>query len=178
MTSRAILLMSFASLTVVGSMGLASSASALTIKECSAKYQAAKTAGTLNGQKWNDFRTTQCSADASATTTTAPATTAPAATTPAKPAKTTAAAKVDANELDATKPLAAEPAKPTTAAPAGVTFPAKVDPKYATETPGKGRFHTCVDAYNAAKASNSLGGLKWIQKGGGYYSLCNTKLKG
>ncbi|MFJ6323706.1 MULTISPECIES: hypothetical protein [unclassified Rhizobium] len=178
MTSRAILLMSLASLTVVGSMGLASSASALTMKECSAKYQAAKTAGTLNGQKWNDFRTTQCSADAGAAAA-APAATAPATTAPAaKTAKTTAAAKVDASEPDATKPPAAEPAKPTTAAPAGVTFPAKVDAKYASETPGKGRFHTCVDAYNAAKAKNALGGLKWIQKGGGYYSLCNTKLKG
>ncbi|MGV1794984.1 hypothetical protein [Rhizobium sp. A37_96] len=176
MTSRAILLMSFASLTVVGSMGLASSASALTMKECSAKYQAAKTAGTLNGQKWNDFRATQCSADASATTTTTPAATAPAAAAPSKTTK--AAAKVDASEPDATKPPATEPAKPTTAAPAGVSFPAKVDAKYASETPGKGRFHTCVDAYNANKAKNSLGGLKWIQKGGGYYSLCNTKLKG
>ncbi len=176
MTSRAILLMSFASLTVVGSMGLASSASALTMKECSAKYQAAKTAGTLNGQKWNDFRATQCSADASATTTTAPAATAPAATPSSKTAKATA--KVDASEPDATKPPAAEPAKPTTAAPSGVSFPAKVDAKYASETPGKGRFHTCVDAYNAAKAKNALGGLKWIQKGGGYYSLCNSKLKG
>ncbi|MBB6488705.1 hypothetical protein [Rhizobium lusitanum] len=183
MTSRAILLMSLASLTVVGSMGLASSASALTMKECSAKYQAAKTAGTLNGQKWNDFRATQCSADAGAAAAapaaTAPAATAPATTAPAaKAAKTTAAAKVDASEPDATKPPAAEPAKPTTTAPAGVTFPAKVDAKYATETPGKGRFHTCVDAYNAAKAKNALGGLKWIQKGGGYYSLCNSKLKG
>ena len=177
MTSRAILLMSLASLTVVGSIGLASSASALTMKECSAKYQAAKTAGTLNGQKWNDFRASQCSADASATTTTAPATTAPAATTPPKTAKTTAAAKVDADEPDATKPPAKEPAKPTTVAPSGVTFPASVDSKYASETPGKGRFHTCVDAYNANKAKNLLGGLKWIQKGGGYYSLCNTKLK-
>lgn len=176
MTSRAILLMSLASLTVVGSMGLASSASALTMKECSAKYQAAKTAGTLNGQKWNDFRTTQCSADASATTT-APAATAPAATTQAKPVKTTAA-KVDASEPDVTKPPAKEPAKPTMAAPAGVSFPASVDAKYASETPGKGRFHTCVDAYNANKAKNALGGLKWIEKGGGYYSLCNTKLKG
>lgn len=176
MTSRAILLMSFASLTVVGSMGLASSASALTMKECSAKYQAAKTAGTLNGQKWNDFRATQCSADASATTTTTPAATAPAAAAPSKTTKTTA--KADASEPDAAKPPATEPAKPTTAAPAGVSFPAKVDAKYASETPGKGRFHTCVDAYNANKAKNSLGGLKWIQKGGGYYSLCNTKLKG
>src|SRR5664280_3673765 len=35
-------------------------AQALTTQECSAKYQAAKTAGTLNGQKWNDFRKAQC----------------------------------------------------------------------------------------------------------------------
>jgi len=35
-------------------------AHALTSKECSTKYQAAKTAGTLNGMKWNDFRKSQC----------------------------------------------------------------------------------------------------------------------
>ena len=39
-------------------------AQALTAQECSAKYQAAKSAGTLNGQKWNDFRKAQCAADA------------------------------------------------------------------------------------------------------------------
>ena len=38
----------FAALTV------AAPAQALTMQECSAKYQAAKTAGTLGGQKWND----------------------------------------------------------------------------------------------------------------------------
>ena len=42
-------------------------AQALTTQECSAKYQAAKTAGTLAGQKWNDFRKAQCGADAAAT---------------------------------------------------------------------------------------------------------------
>src|SRR5665811_1701113 len=41
-------------------------AQALTTQECSAKYQAAKTAGTLNGQKWNDFRKAECAADAAA----------------------------------------------------------------------------------------------------------------
>jgi hypothetical protein len=173
MTSRAILLMSFASLAVVGSMALSSPASALTMKECSTKYQAAKTAGTLNGQTWNDFRASQCAADASATTT-APTTTAPAKTT----TKTTAAAKANTDEPDAANPPAKEPPKATTAAPAGVTFPKAIDSKYSSETPGKGRFHTCVDAYNDNKAKNSLNGLKWIQKGGGYYSLCNTKLKG
>jgi hypothetical protein len=40
--------------------GFTQSAGALTIKECSAKYQAAKAAGTLKGQNWNDFRKTQC----------------------------------------------------------------------------------------------------------------------
>ena len=56
--------------------------------------------------------------------------------------------------------------------------PSAVDPKYSKETAGKARMHTCVDQYNANKASNANGGMKWIQKGGGYYSECNKKLKG
>ena len=36
---------------------------ALTMKECSAKYQDAKKANTLKGQKWNDFRKAQCGDD-------------------------------------------------------------------------------------------------------------------
>ena len=39
---------------------------ALTMKECSAKYQAAKAAGTLGGQNWRDFRKAECGAAASA----------------------------------------------------------------------------------------------------------------
>ncbi len=41
-------------------------AQALTAQECSAEYQAAKSAGTLGGQKWNDFRkgTMRCGCDA------------------------------------------------------------------------------------------------------------------
>ena len=48
-------------------------AHALSMSECSAKYQAAKSAGTLNGMKWNDFRKAECGADASATPAAAPA---------------------------------------------------------------------------------------------------------
>ena len=44
----------------------ANSAQALSSKECSAKYKAAKEAGTLNGMKWNEFRKAQCGADAAA----------------------------------------------------------------------------------------------------------------
>ncbi len=41
-------------------------AQALSSQECSAKYKQAKAAGTLNGQKWNDFRKAECGADATA----------------------------------------------------------------------------------------------------------------
>src|SRR5436190_15294864 len=89
---------------------------ALTMKECSAKYQAAKTAGTLNGQKWNDFRKAQCGADATAT----PAAAAPAA--PAAPKEAEAKLKKEA----------APAAAPAPAAPVGnAMFPSAVDPKYA-----------------------------------------------
>ena len=132
---------------------------ALTTQECSAKYQAAKTAGTLAGQKWNDFRKANCGADAVATPAAAPA--APAPAPAAKEAKKEAAP-------------AAAPAAPSGPA----VFPSAVDPKYAKETAGKARMHTCVDQYNANKTTGGNGGMKWIQKGGGYYSECNKRLKG
>ncbi|GIQ72160.1 hypothetical protein ACE103_38050 [Bradyrhizobium sp. ma5] len=138
-------------------------AQALTAQECSAKYQAAKSGGTLNGQKWNDFRKAQCGADAT------PAA-APAAPPPVAAAPAPAAPKEAKRE-------AAPAAAP--AAPAGpAVFPNAIDPKYAKESEGKGRMHTCVDQYNANKTTGGNGGLKWIQKGGGYYSECNKKLKG
>lgn len=37
--------------------------------------------------------------------------------------------------------------------------------------------HTCLDQYNTNKTGTGNGGLKWIQKGGGYYSECK-RLKG
>jgi len=135
-------------------------AQALTTQECSAKYQAAKAAGTLGGQKWNDFRKAQCGADAT------PAA-APAAPTAAAPAAAPKEAKKEAAP-------AAAPALP--AGPA--IFPSAVDPKYSKESAGKARMHTCVDQYNANKATNGNGGMKWIEKGGGYYSECNKRLKG
>jgi hypothetical protein len=132
-------------------------AQALTMQECSAKYKAAQTAGTLNGQKWNDFRKAECGSDAAAT----PAAAAAPKTAEAKPKKSEAA-----------------PAAAPAAASGPAVFPKAVDPKYSKETESKARMHTCVDQYNANKASNANGGLKWIQKGGGYYSECTKKLKG
>jgi len=130
-------------------------AQALTAQECSAKYQAAKKDGSLGTMKWNDFRKAQCGADATS-----------AAATPAAPAEPKQAKKDG------------EPAAASTLPAGPAIYPNAVDPKYAKETPGKARLHTCVDQYNANKANNGNGGLKWIQKGGGYYSECTKKLKG
>ncbi|GLS45457.1 hypothetical protein [Methylobacterium brachythecii] len=140
-------------------------ASALSASECSTKYQAAKKDGTLGGQKWNDFRKAQCGADAqpAAATTTAPAA-APA------PAPAPAAAQPTAKAAPAAKPAAP-------AASGSTVFPSKIDPKYASESAGKQRQKTCLDQYNVNKANGGNGGLNWIQKGGGYYSECNKRLK-
>ncbi len=133
------------------------SAHALSMQECSAKYKAAKEAGTLGGMKWNDFRKAQCGAEATA---------APAAAQPTPP------------------PPSSKTAKPTAApmsAPAitgNAIFPNAVSAKYSNQSAGKARMHTCLDQYNANKANNANGGLKWIEKGGGYYSECNKRLKG
>jgi hypothetical protein len=139
-------------------------AHALTMAECSAKYKAAQAAGTLKGMKWNDFRKAECGTDAAAA---------------AAPAATTQKAKApDAGEpTPETTEKAAEPADTKMPAPKGVVFPKAVSTKYASEKPAKARMHTCLDQYRINKANNALGGLVWIQKGGGYYSLCNTKLK-
>ncbi|PLP60045.1 hypothetical protein CYK37_07675 [Mesorhizobium loti] len=191
------------------------SAKGLTAKECSAKYQAAKAAGTLNGLKWNDFRKAQCGPGATAAvdTTAAPAKPAKASTkaadaatggkglTMAECSTKYQAAKnggtlggqkwndfrkancsAGANDDDSVPAsdeatYTSEPETPTAKAPSGVRFPSAVAKKYSSESPGKARMHTCLDQYYTAKDNNALGGLKWIQKGGGYYSLCNARLK-
>jgi hypothetical protein len=132
MTIRYVALCVGAVLLAVACQG--TSANALSMTECSAKYKDAKTAGTLNGMKWNDFRKANCGSDAAA------------------PAPTQASAPAPA--------------------------PSAIDSKYSKKSAGKGRMLTCLDQYNANKASNGNGGLKWIMKGGGYYSQCNNKLKG
>ena len=159
MNKRYIALCGAAVLAAVALQG--TSAHALSMTECSAKYKAAKAAGTLNGEKWNDFRKAECGSTATAAPAAAPAAGAPAPATASAPA--------------------AAPAPAAAAAPAAAgsaVFPSAVDPKYSKDSAGKARRETCLDQYHANKASGGNGGLKWIQKGGGYYSQCNAKLKG
>jgi hypothetical protein len=140
MTTRTIL---FAAAVIAAALAMQSSAQALTITECSAKYKDAKAAGTLNGATWNDFRKSQCDAGGAA-----------------------GAAK---------RPPAAGSG---TTVVADAVFPSAVDSKYGNEKPGRARRKTCLDQYKTNKATNANGGLKWLQKGGGYYSQCVKKLKG
>jgi hypothetical protein len=122
-------------------------AHALTSKECSAKYQAAKTAGTLNGMKWNDFRKAQCGADA------APPPAAAEKPTPTPP---------PAAEKPAPKPA------PTAAAEPGAK---PVSPGRAAMIT---RERACGADWKADKAAGKIPvGMKWPQ----YWSACDKRKK-
>lgn len=162
MTIRAKLLCAVAASGFAAFMATAP-AQALTMQECSAKYQAAKTAGTLNGEKWNDFRKSECAADAAATPAAAPAAPPPVAATRPKAAPTTTAAAPSAAPVIT----------------GNAVFPMAVDSKFASEKPHMQRMHTCAAQWQANKANNTTGGMHWNQKGGGgFYSVCNKRLKG
>lgn len=212
---------------VLASLLLGSPANALTMAECSVKYNAAKDAGTLNGQTWNQFRRTQCGSDAAADESKAKkvskstASDGNTAKNAKKTAKSTAGTDAGAGGLtmaqcsakyqaakaagtlkgmrwndfrkarcgaraadDDTVPsideasYTGEPERPVTNAPKGVKFPSAISRKYVGESPARARMRTCLEQYYANKDSGALGGLRWIQKGGGYYSLCNARLKG
>ena len=130
MTTRYVGLCAAAVLAALALQG--TSANALTMTECSAKYKAAKADGTLNGMKWNDFRKAQCGSEATA---------APAAAAPAPAAASAAPAPA--------------PAPRPAAAPVAVgnaVFPSAVDSKYSKDSAGKARMLTCLDQYKANKA--------------------------
>jgi hypothetical protein len=137
MTMRSVL---FVAAAIAAAVAMQSSAHALTMTECSAKYKDAKAAGTLNGATWNAFRKSQCDL------------------APAKRAKNAAS--------------------DSTVVAANAVFPNAVDSKYSNERPGRARRKTCLDQYKANKVTNANGGLRWLQRGGGYYSQCVKKLKG
>jgi len=136
-----------------------SSGNALTMKECSTKYKAAQSAGTLQGKTWSDFRKAECGPTASAAPAGAPATDAKAAA----PKGGGATARPQTTGIGSS---------------GAATYPSAISPQYSKESAGKARMHTCLDQYNANKAGDRNGGLKWIEKGGGYYSECNKRLKG
>ncbi|MGP8231136.1 MAG: hypothetical protein ACLQL2_00510 [Methylovirgula sp.] len=177
---------SVAGLAVIAGFTFGSAAQAESVqKQCSTKYQAAKAANSLNGETWNQFYK-QCAAElkgggAATTSAPPPATTSappPAASTSAPPpaASTETSSKKKHwwhHENEATTPGAAPPV-----ATGNVVFPSAISSQYSSLSAGRARFKTCDDQYRANKATGGNGGLRWIEKGDGYYSECNKHLKG
>ena len=64
------------------------------------------------------------------------------------------------------------------AAPSTAVFPSAISSAHAGEKPDIARRKTCLDQFKANKATNANGGLKWIQKVGGYWKECDKHLKG
>src|SRR4051812_29626359 len=58
---------------MLGALSVATPVHALTMKECSAKYQAARAGNHLDGMKWNEFRKAQCGTSAAVVSSAAPA---------------------------------------------------------------------------------------------------------
>ncbi len=143
-------------------VGSENAAQAMTAKECHANFTAARKAGTLtSGQTYKEYKAAQCSGSEPESEEAAPA--APAAA----PAASSA-------------PVSAPAAKTTGSAgySGNAVFPSQIASKYSSLSAGTARRKTCDDQYKANKATGGNGGLRWIQKGGGYYSLCNKRLKG
>lgn len=161
------------SLAAVLAAGLASvPAHAMTAKECHAAFQSAKKGGTLNGQSYKAFKAASCGSE---TAEAAPATTAATAPTTTAPVTTGKANPPDSSVAGTKAPIASKSAPVTSG---NVVFPTAVSSQFSSLSAGKARMKTCVAQYNANKANGGNGSLKWIQKGGGYWSQCNSRLKG
>jgi hypothetical protein len=129
---------------------------ALTMRACSAAYKNAQRTGTLGGMRWQEFRKTRCGPTTPAGASTAPRTGSPSGAGPASGLAPGGSAYLPGGRA---------------------VFPTAIAPRYSDEAPGKARRQTCLDQYRLNKAGNLNGGLKWVQKGGGYYSECTRRLR-
>lgn len=58
-----------------------------------------------------------------------------------------------------------------------LVFPAALAGEFGDKKPWEARMRTCLKSYREAKKAGALYGVKWVEKGGGYYSLCSAKLR-
>ncbi|GBR48830.1 hypothetical protein [Gluconobacter roseus] len=148
-------------------------AHALTAKDCHAAFKTAKQNGSLNGQSYKAFKAASCGDTSNAAAPAAASGATP--TTTATPAAPATAAGPDSSPAGTKAPIAP---KASVASSGNVVFPTAISPEFSKLSAGKARQKTCVAQYNANKANGGNGSLKWIQKGGGYWSQCNSRLKG
>jgi len=127
------------------------------MKICGEKWQAAKASGATNGATWPKFLA-DCRSNLPA----------PAATAPASaPAQVGKPNPKPVSDPPASAKLAGTP-----------IFPSVISAKFAELRPAQARQKTCSAQYQANKSTGGNAGLNWLEKGGGYWSQCNKKLKG
>jgi hypothetical protein len=126
----------------------AQAASSSVSKECSAQYQAAKKAGTLDGQKWPQFYS-DCAAKMKGDDS-------------SSEDSSTKSKKAAKSDTAATKTEKKETSKKETS-----------KPRKAAKSSGNSTQQVCSEQYQAAKAAGTLGGKKWPQ----FYSDCAAELK-
>jgi hypothetical protein len=139
-------------LAVISGAGAASAADSVMV-QCGREYQAARTAGTLNGADWSRFRT-DCAARLKGEAAGATAAAVPAAAAPAVAA-----------------PVAAAPATPAAVPASAAATPAASGGMAAMHA----RQKQCGAEWRAQKATlvAQTPGLTWPR----YWSQCNTRLK-
>ncbi len=157
MTVRFFILAPALVLTLVSLAASPARAQDATMKICSEKWQAAKASGSAGDTNWPKFLAACRAGQASRSEAPAKAVPVPAAVAQA--------------------PAASPPAGVGSVSRPAV-FPAAVAAKYADLSPTQARRKTCSDQYQSNKAGDSNGGLRWMEKGGGYWSQCNSRLKG
>ncbi len=131
-----------------------------TMKACGDKWRAVREAETQKGVTWPQYLAS-CRAQM-------------AGAAPASPSRETAGDAARRAEAGAS---GADRAQRSSRSDAGPVFPREVAAKHASERPALARQRTCSDQFKANKASDANAGLKWIEKGGGYWSKCNAHLK-
>lgn len=163
----------FAACLVVAASGEAQ-AQANVLRECGAKYQAAKAANELGGKSWQDFLK-ECRASLAEQ----PKTEAPAAEPAKQEAPKVESAKPEPAKPEPAKsePVKTEPAKtepPKAEAPAAPA-PAAETPKPAAKTTTAQRQKQCAAEWKAQKAElvKNDPKLKWPK----FWSACNKRLK-
>jgi hypothetical protein len=103
-------------------LGRVPPAQALTMKECSAKYQVAQQAGTPQGMRWNDFRKAECTSNASASQ------------TPSAAAVSSQSASAPTSPPAATSPKRSAASRAVSPAAGNALFPTAISPKYSSES--------------------------------------------
>lgn len=146
---------------------LPASAANATQQACSSQYQAAKSAGTLNGQKWPDFYSS-CAASMKSGSTAAVAP-APAAT---PPATQTAAAPKGKSWLGGLIG-AATGAGAAAGASTGASPAANTAVKTAVAHGGQTTQQLCSAQYQSAKSAGTLNGQTWPA----FYSACAASIR-